>query len=152
MKNRHTHPALLTFTLLLATGCGDNQQPEAAIALYERIQQEGYQSFARAPGYETRKPSDAPHSDRVDIFINPVVADALSADEPLTNWPEGSLIVKDGYTDDGERELVAVMDKRSDGWFYAEYFDGDAKFSGKPDVCTDCHKSGADFVLAFGFP
>lgn len=152
MINRHTSPAIVTMTLLAASGCGDNQHPEAAIALYEQIQQEDYQSFARAPGYETRKPSDAPHSDNVDIFINSAVAEALAADETLTSWPEGSLIVKDGYTDGGELELVAVMDKRSDGWFYAEYFDGDAKFSGKPDVCTDCHASGADFVLAFGFP
>lgn len=143
---------LLPIALL---ACGDAQAPDEAIALYERIHAENYRGFARAPGYETRQPSAAPHSDHVDIYVNDVVAEALAAGEPLSSWPIGSLIVKDGFTDDGKLDLIAAMDKRDTGWFWAEWVDPDdpdAKFSGAPNVCTNCHASGADFVRAFGFP
>ncbi len=46
-------------TLILAVAtvaCGDDQQPEEGVALYERIQSENYQSFATAPGYDVPQP------------------------------------------------------------------------------------------------
>ena len=138
--------------VLCSLGCGDNQAPEDATALLSRIEAENYRSFARAPGYETRRVSEAPHGDQVDIYINATIQEALAAGVSITEWPVGSLIVKDGFTEDGELELIAVMDKRQDGWFYAEYFDREAKFSGKPSVCVDCHAAGDDFVRAFTFP
>jgi hypothetical protein len=143
---------LIPVVLLVAlVGCGDNQDPGGARALWERIHELDYRSWERAPGYEARRPSDAPHSDAVEIFVNDVVSDALRADETLTRWPEGSLIVKDGWDGD-ELELVAVMRKRADGWYWAEYDgDGSAAYSGVPSLCTGCHSSGDDFVRAFGF-
>jgi hypothetical protein len=145
-------PALALVGALVA--CGDNQEPEEAEALWERIHGENYRGFARAPGYEARRPSNTAHSDQVDIYVNDVLFDSLSQ-QGLAAWPLGSLIVKDGFTSDGELALVAVMDKRDSGWFWAEYTDvesGDAKYSGAPAICTDCHASGSDFVRAFGFP
>lgn len=138
-----------------AFGCGDSQAPDEARALWDRINSENYRSFSRAPGYETTEPSNAPHGDSVDIYVNDVLQAALDAGEAIESWPEGSLIVKDGFDGDGELELIAVMDKQSDGWFYAEWTDvesGEAKFSGQPAVCVNCHASGADAVQAFGFP
>ena len=140
--------------LVLLCGCGDNQEPEEANAMWERIHQENYRGFARAPGYETRQPSNTAHSDQVDIYVNDVLAQALTQ-SGIGSWPVGSLIVKDGFTSDGDLELVAVMDKRSEGWFWVEYNDveaGKANYSGMPDICTGCHESGADFVRAFTFP
>jgi hypothetical protein len=81
------------------------------------------------------------------------VADVLAEKKPLAEWPVGSLIVKDGYSNDGELELVAAMEKREGGWFWAEWDGkGSAKYSGSPDICTDCHSRGADFVRAFSLP
>lgn len=142
-------------TALATTGCGDDQAPDEGRALYERIMSENYQSFQTAPGYETRLPSQAPHSDETQIFVNGTVADVLAAGEPITEWPVGSLIVKDGYTDDGELDLIAAMDKRDDGWFWAEWLDAsdsETDFSGKPDKCISCHEAGDDFVQGFAFP
>ena len=149
--------AALTCALLgsLLIGCGDNQEPEEAVVLWNRIQSEDYRSFERAPGFEMRQPSNTAHSDAVDIYVNSVLTDALASGETLSEWPVGSLIVKDGFNNDGELDLVAVMDKRDTGWFWAEYTEfetGDALFSGSPGICTGCHESGADFVRAFGFP
>lgn len=108
--------------------------------------------WERAPGYETRRSSNAPHGGSVDIYVNDVVADALANETGLTEWPLGSIIVKDGF-DDGDLDLIAIMEKREDGWFWAEYDnDGDSLYSGKPDLCIDCHRRGTDHVRAFSFP
>ena len=151
----HILPLALCAAGLGALGaCADNEQPAEARALWQRLQELEYRNFTRAPGYEMRRDSDAPHSDRVDIYINQVVADALAAGEPLEEWPIGSLIVKDGF-DGGSLDLVAAMEKREDGWFWVEWTDpgsDDAKYSGTPELCIDCHDSGNDFVRAFPLP
>lgn len=50
-------------------------------------------------------------------------------------------------------EIIALMEKRADGSFWAEFDDdGDPDYSGRPDICLDCHKSGADYVRAFALP
>ena len=140
--------ALVALTALSA--CGDNQDPSGADALFERIQGLDYRNtFAKAPGYETRLPSNTKHSDFSEVYINDVVNDAITDAEPLPEWPIDSLIIKDGTEDDGTHELIAVMEKRADGWYWAEYLDpnepsGGAKFSGKPDLCIDCHQGAAD--------
>jgi hypothetical protein len=144
----------LLFVLVGTTACGDDQQPEEGRALYDRIMSESYQDFQTAPGYDMPKASNAPHSDNTQIFVNDLVAQALEAGEPITEWPVGSLIVKDGYSG-GELDIIAAMDKREDGWFWAEWLDAgspDTDYSGKPDICIDCHEPGDDFVLGFDFP
>jgi hypothetical protein len=143
---------LLFLTLLTLGACRQNDAPDEAAELLERVRDEDYGSWQRAPGYDERTPSDAPHSDAVEIFVNDVVAGALVSEEALSEWPEGSIIVKDGYTDDGELALIAVMEKRANGWFWAEYDgEGATLYSGVPDICIDCHDGGSDFVRAFGF-
>lgn len=155
MKNLSLVQLLLAASLTVLIGCGDDQQPKEAQLLWQRIQAEDYRSFERAPGYATRQPSDTAHSDAVDIYVNDVVANTLANGAGISEWPLGSLIVKDGFADSGELDLVAVMEKRESGWFWAEYDEfetGEALFSGTPSTCTGCHGSGADFVRAFGFP
>jgi hypothetical protein len=149
MVYRLACPLVLTLSLL---ACGDNQDPAGAKRLWREIHDLEYRTWQKAPGYEERRKSNAPHGGHVSIYINDVVAEALEAGEALDEWPTGSLIVKDGF-DGSDLELIAAMDKRDDGWFWAEWDDeGDADYSGKPDVCTDCHRSGDDFVRAFGLP
>lgn len=143
--------AVLAVTILVSLmACSDDQQPEEAAALLTRIRDESYRDWERAPGYPIRRRAESPHADEVDIYVNPTVSLALDGG-PLEAWPLGSLIVKDGF-EGSKLELIAVMEKREDGWFWAEYFDDDSKFSGKPGVCIDCHDKGDDFVLAFELP
>jgi hypothetical protein len=144
-------PALLALALL---GCGDNQDPAGAARLWRDIHRLEYRSWQRAPGYEQRRLSDAPHGGSVDIYVNDIVADALAAGEPLEAWPAGSVIVKDGYSSiSNAHALVAAMEKRADAWFWAEWDeDGDAAYSGTPELCTDCHDRGDDAVRAFALP
>ena len=136
---------------LLSLGCGDDQDPDGAAELWTRIHAENYRSWARAPGYEARRDSNAAHGDAVDIYIDNTVSLALGAPS-LTVWPMGSLIVKDGF-DNGDFELVAAMEKRESGWFWVEWnTKGEASYSGKPSLCIDCHEGGADSVRAFPLP
>jgi hypothetical protein len=138
--------------LPLAFAACFNTDKAGAEALWDDVHDADYTSWERAPGYPERTPSTASHGNMVDIYLNDVMAEALAAGEALTEWPEGSIIVKDGF--EGESpHLVAIMEKREDGWFWAEYKpSGKPKFSGSPKLCTDCHGVGADFVRAFGFP
>jgi len=138
--------------LLLVIGCGDNQDDAGARRLLKRVRDDHYRSWDRAPGFESRRKSNAPHSEEVDIYVNDVIADALAVGEPLEAWPEGSIVVKDGF-DGGDLDIIAIMEKRNDGWYWAEYDDdGDPDYSGHPDVCIDCHRSGSDYMRGFGLP
>jgi len=133
------------------TDSKNNQAPKEASALLQKVRAEDYRSWTRAPGYEQRQPAASPHSDEVDIYVNDVVAKALADGKPLSEWPEGATIVKDGFSK-SKLELTAILDKRADGWFWAEYFGDKPAFSGKPSACTGCHAGGDDFVLAFPLP
>ena len=93
---------VLGFTLgLFVAGCGDNQDPAGSRQLWTDLQVLDYRNFPRAPGYETREPSNAPHGDEVDIYINEILAQALESEGPITAWPEGALVVKDGFESNG---------------------------------------------------
>lgn len=136
--------------VVVLVGCR-NMDEAGADALWEEVHAAEYRTWERAPGWPERVPSGAPHADEVDIYVNEVFVEALASDEAPTRWPDGSIVVKDGWTDD-ELKLVAIMEKRDGAWFFAEYgADGSVDFSGQPGLCTRCHDAGADYVRAFGF-
>ena len=144
--------ASVSLACLALLGCGDNQDEAGAKKLLSDAQADGYRSWERAPGWPARLKSDGPHGGSVDIYVNDVIAEALAVGEPLSAWPLGSIIAKDGW-DGSALELIAMMEKRADGWFWAEFDgDGDPSSSGHPDVCIDCHRRGSDFVRAFSLP
>jgi hypothetical protein len=151
VNSRRVSCGLVVAGLSLAA-CGDNQDDAGARELLSRVQEADYRGWDRAPGWDQRRESNAPHSERVDIYVNDLVAEVLALAEPTEAWPEGSVIVKDGF-DGPDLEIIAVMEKRSDGWYWAEYdSQGDPDYSGHPDICIDCHRSGSDGVRAFALP
>lgn len=147
---------------VLAAACGQDDDPDGARVLWDKVNAgAGFTSWERAPGYGTRKPSFTAHATAVEIFVSPEVSAALASTSPSTAvaaWPEGSIVVKEGFTSvtGGSRKLIAIMEKRADGWFWAEYDDsGTSTFSGHPGVCVDCHahrKSYSDWVYSFELP
>ncbi len=155
MKRKHI---LATAALLAAfggalSGCGDDQAPQEARRLWERLQAEDYRSWARAPGFEEPRPSRTLHDARVLVYVNSTVAEVLRAGAPAAAWPEGSLIVKEGMDEDGEVTQVAAMEKRSEGWFWAEWSpEGESSFSGQPEICLGCHRIGDDWTRAVLLP
>lgn len=135
---------------LVLGACRQNDAPGEAGVLFSQVQGE-YQGWQRAPGYEQRTPTEAPHGDAVEIFVNEELAAALEGGA-IDAWPVGAIVAKDAYSEDGELVVIALMEKREDGWFFAEYDpDGTPLYSGQPALCVDCHASGADSIRAFGF-
>lgn len=116
------------------------------------LQQQNYKAWTRAPGFATRQASNAPHGGAVDIFINAPIKQIIDNKTSVTEWPVGSIVVKDGYNG-ANLSLVAYMEKRSNGWLWFEWNgSGTILYQGQPSICTGCHSSGADYVRAFSFP
>lgn len=146
-------------TLVLASSLGACAGDDAeALALLDDVRTADYRSaYDRAPGWTTPLlPSEGPHGTHVDIYVDPTIAEALVADPAPTAWPEGSIIVKDAWNDaDGEDlRFVAIMEKRGDVWYWAEFDDDDAVVVAGLDTdrCAGCHAAGADQVRAFALP
>ena len=155
---RSTQPLLALLLVVALSACGQDDDPDGAHALWEKLNAApGFQSWSRAPGYATRMPSFTAHGRAVEIFVSPEIETVLTKTSApaVTEWPVGSIIVKESYSGDS-RTAVAAMEKRADGWFWAEYDDaGKSKYSGHPSICTDCHghrKAYSDWVYAFEFP
>lgn len=127
--------------------------------LLTQVQDEKYREWTRAPGREMRLATKAPHGDWVEIFTNAPVVDALANADGLgrTSWPEGSIVVLEGYADETTTELsqLAIMEKRHGVWYWEQYQGEDLerpRFSGRPDVCLGCHNTGNDFTRSFPLP
>lgn len=146
---------MLATTAILLLACNAAEADD----IRDQLRDDDYrETYARAPGWEEpRQPSQrGPHGPFVDIYVNDVVEDAVAAGEALDRWPEGSLVVKDGWGDaDGtDHEYLAFMERRSDGWFWAEYDDDGRLVSAGLDdsTCAGCHEAGQDSVRAFDLP
>jgi hypothetical protein len=156
MLRKSSSIALLVFALV---GCADEEptSPEAD-AIRDRLEAQDYrQTYARAPGWEMPRAPAAggPHGDFVDIYVNEVVQAALDAGEALDRWPDGSVIVKDGWEEDAQTLLfLAFMERRPEGWFWGEYRgDGSLVAGGIDDPkCGPCHSAAPDSVFAFRLP
>jgi hypothetical protein len=157
---------------IVLLGCRQNDDPEGAKALYAKANAgAGFRAapWRRAPDFPERKPSFTAHSREVEIWVNEPMAKALDGVENTrisndegklvrSEWPVGSIIVKEGFSGD-ERRLVAIMEKRVDGWHWAE-LDGDGEplwsaANGKPEICVECHDNRAtqfDWVYSIELP
>ncbi|GJM15161.1 MAG: hypothetical protein DHS20C13_04880 [Thermodesulfobacteriota bacterium] len=124
--------------------------------LYARINELNYKQFARAPGFEERtlaiQHNEGDQDMYVDIYMNEVLEKVLEANDPIEQWPVGSLFVKEAYRDEEFMHILA-SEKLEDGWVFMQWrTDGVAEFAGKPQVCLNCHMKGDDMVRAFRFP
>jgi len=167
MIHAHVLARLLILLLLttLAQACGGNDDEAGAQELFERVQPV-YATWNSPAPFGNLHPSNTLHLDEVRIFFNDVMeplhqdeADCtnpgalLSATDgngqPITVWPDGSIIVKEGHDGDGINQY-AIMEKRNGEWFFGEY-DGDGKvlFSGRPKICLNCHAGAMhDFTFS----
>lgn len=142
--------------VLVLTACAERSEADD---LRQQLLDDDYRNtYARAPGWDDpRLPAQGgPHGAFVDIYVNDVIEGALASGEALEAWPEGSIIVKDGWSaaQGGDYEFLAFMERRESGWFWGEYRgNGRLVTAGLDDGrCADCHAAGEDSVRAFGLP
>ncbi len=133
--------------------------------LLQAVEAANYREWGRPPGREARLPTTAPHGRGVEIFLNPVMAEALAnADgKGLTAWPNGAIVVLEGYAvatapehpDGAEPLQVAIMQKQNNVWYWEQYQAEDwsqPRFSGRPDVCLGCHINNHDYLRSTVLP
>jgi len=149
----------LAVLLGLTISLGACAERSEADAVRDQLMDDDYRrAYARAPGWESgRQPAEGgPHGAFVDIYVNDVLEEAIDAGEAIERWPEGSIIVKDGWSAaaGGDYEFLAFMERRDDGWFWGEYRgNGRLVAAGLNDGrCADCHAAGQDSVRAFDLP
>lgn len=150
------------FLLLLAVGfvvvgCSMFGPAEQDQAIGKNLSDEidGYQSWDTFPGFEEWEIGTSVHGDYVKYFVN------TTAKNNLKGLPDGSIIVKEGYSNSKELKAVTVM-KRIEGfdpeagdWFWARYTpDGSLTHAGGraggTASCVDCHSKadGNDYSFA----
>jgi len=120
----------------------------------------GYDTWAQSGEWVGVQPSlDGTHGDYVQIWINAAGEATLTAASG-GDMAEGTIIAKEGYTDEAGADLrfIAVMQKitgydaDNGDWFYAVYnADGSVVNAGQNAVgqCVACHSSGQDSVRAY---
>ncbi len=138
---------------LSGMGCSSDEArgDPGAVQLLANVRADHYQEWARPAGWEMRRQGVSLHGDQVDIFFNSTMANA-SNQPGLSEWPVGSQIVKNGYRA-AEFTLIAVMEKRDSGWFFAEYTAaGKVRTSGRPDACVTCHSDAHDLIYSARLP
>lgn len=165
---------LLALALTLPAACGFDQDHDGAKQRYRdfAIRERGYHDWASPPGFADKRTSHTLHSDAVRIYVSDEGAAAMQdcaayyrthpdptglgpyfripeGSAAATAWPDGTVFIKEGF-DGAELAIVALMHKRDGAWFYAEYDgDGEVLFSGRPDICVDCHAGAKDdFVFS----
>ena len=87
-------------------------------------------------------PTGGPHAGQQKVvYANPVAAREWKSGKAL---PVGSIVVKTAGPADVPT-LIAVMEKRAEGWYYEEYLPEGGKYvlkfggPGKQQLCVGCH-------------
>ncbi len=122
----------------------------SAERVWQRVTEEyDYKQFPEWPGHEGIQPGQAPHGRLHQIYINPILYNALPAEDKIV--PYGSIIFKENLNIDEERVAITVMvkvdgfDPEHNDWYWIKYTkDGEAVAEGKVDGCISCHEGVKD--------
>jgi hypothetical protein len=113
-----------------------------------------YKSYPMWPEQEGIQPGQAPHARFHKVYISRGLRGALPIKERLA--PDGSIIVKENYSDDKVMVAYTVMakvkgyDQKNNDWFWVNYTPaGEVVLEGKVDMCINCHASSNnnDFIM-----
>tara|TARA_X000001036_G_scaffold262244_1_gene243744 strand:+ start:1771 stop:2247 length:477 start_codon:yes stop_codon:yes gene_type:complete len=147
------------FILLLTLGCESDELTDDQILandIWEEIQ--GYKTWDQNPEFLGIQSGDSPHGEYVQIWINDIVKEFFNVEIPDSLLPNGSIIVKEGYSDEGGANMnkITVMKKINgfdpdhNNWFWANYNENGSLGgkNGKVSSCYSCHASGKDYILS----
>jgi hypothetical protein len=144
--------------ILYGIGIGETLDKEGKInaqALWRyMIIENPYQNYPTWPGKEGFYESTMPPGNILKLYVNDIALDTIV--NKKGTFPEGSLLIKENYTDDKKLFLITVMYKSKGfnpaghDWYWIKYKpDGEARLEGKVDACIDCHVGVAsnDYVF-----
>lgn len=160
MNFKHTNILAGCCLLFVLSGCKKDDSPD--VTLYNETIANGYTYYTGTTGI-TAAGGNSPHG-FMKVKFNNIAQQSLDGSGKLAAgevFPQGSIIVKEIYTDvNGSLELYAVMKKDASatdagsGYLWAEYEpDGKVLFSvsRKGDGCISCHSQAPnrDLVRTF---
>ncbi len=112
------------------------------------IKYEPYKGWKLWPGKGRLYEGTEPHGALLTTFVNDT---ALRSIRKMEGMKDGSIIVKENYTDDKEFVALTVMYKLegyntdAGDWFWVRYApDGNVEAAGKVEGCINCHKRVED--------
>ncbi len=113
-----------------------------------------YQNYPTWPGKEGFYESTMPPGNILKLYINDLALDTVVNKKGV--FPDGSLLIKENYTDDKKVFVITVMYKMKGfnpaghDWYWISYKpDGEVHMEGKVDPCINCHigVAGNDYVF-----
>ncbi len=103
-----------------------------------------YKNYPSWPGKEDFYESTMPPGNILKLYINNLALDTVVNKKGV--FPDGTLLIKENYTDDKKLFLITVMYKAKGfnpaghDWYWVKYKpDGEARLEGKVDACINCH-------------
>lgn len=153
-------PAIIIIPIFLLFGCNEKNteikyQPLtkdeiSAERVWQRVTKEyNYEQFPEWPGYNGVQPGQSPHGRFHEIYINPILYNALPVNDRIA--PDGSIILKENFNIDLEIVAITVMVKVKDydpehnDWYWIKYTeDGEPLNEGKLGLCINCHQGVKD--------
>ncbi len=113
-----------------------------------------YRNYPAWPGKEGYYESTMPPGNILKLYINDIALETVVNKKGA--FPDGALLIKENYTDDGKLFLITVMYKAKGfnpaghDWYWVKYKpDGEARLEGKVDACIDCHVGVANNDYVF---
>jgi hypothetical protein len=158
MTPTNARMSVFTLPLVCALGCAtDGSDATAVDAATILAEMEGHAGWDQPEGWDgVRHSCDGTHGPYVATYMNPSAAEAVASG--ATVFPDGAILAKDVYGDDGVTPSgVAVMRKVTgsapDGgdWYWVKWSaDGSVEVEGTVAMCSGCHASAAiDYALSF---
>ena len=158
---RWTTTLMLSAALIIGCGDKDGDSGESAVsdedaALAEALwsSMSGYSSWNQLKDWTgVVLSADGTHGDYVQIWANDAAYDAILKGDAM---PDGAILVKEGYDDDGGTSLKGLTamqkidgyDADNGDWFWAQ-FDADsgaASSAGALSGCYGCHSAYSEYV------
>ncbi|WP_347274875.1 cytochrome P460 family protein [Candidatus Kuenenia sp.] len=123
--------------------------------LWEYMTKENpYQCYPAWPGKEGIYESTMPPGDILRLYINDLALDTVVKKKGI--FPNGSLLIKEIYTEENKVSLLTVMykekgfDPQGNDWYWVKYgHDGEVKLEGRVGLCIECHVGVADNDYVF---
>ncbi|MCF6148743.1 MAG: cytochrome P460 family protein [Candidatus Kuenenia sp.] len=123
--------------------------------LWEYMTKENpYQHYPEWPGKEGIYESTMPPGDILRLYINDLALDTVVYKKGI--FPNGSLLIKEIYTEEKKVSLLTVMYKakgfnpKGNDWYWVKYKpDGEVKLEGKVELCIECHVGVAENDYVF---
>ena len=148
-----------TFLMMFFYACSSDElsdDQQKANEIWDEMS--GYQSWSQISDFSGVQSSNSVHGSYVQVWINEIAESFLSDSTSSGQLPNGSLIVKEGYSDSNGSDIskITIMkkiegyDTSNNNWYWANYNPGGdlGGKNGKEAFCYNCHASGQDYLLS----